>query len=65
MEKGQPKDTTGAGPGKQGFSPKGGNGNKHTEGKARQDGKNHTGKVNAADHLWKHEHSVKQGPING
>ena len=64
MEKGQPKDTTNTGPGKQSFTPKGGKENKGGNA-PRQDGKNHTDKVNAGDHNWKLKHSQTKGPING
>lgn len=57
-EKGQPKDTTGAGPGKDGYQVKKEKGQMHHGGpKARQDGVNHKDSVNAGDHLWKHSNS--------
>lgn len=64
MEKSQPKDTTGAGPGKQGFTPKGSE-NKGGQ-KARQDGVTHKDHVEAHSEAgWKYKHSTTKGPING
>lgn len=71
MEKSQPKDTTGAGPGKQGYTHKGGSDgvhptNKHSGGKPRQDGVTHKDHVEAHTEAgWKYKHSTSQGPIKG
>lgn len=59
MEKSQPKDTTGAGPGKDAYNTHSSDkNNAHRHSKKRQDGVGQKDSVNAGDHLWKHHHSL-------
>lgn len=64
LEKSQPKDTTGAGPGKDGYNNASPNktGNPNRKSKTRQDGVGQKDSVNAGDHLWKHGHSMGNTP---
>ena len=60
MEKGQPKDTTGAHPGKDSFNSDNvhAKGNYHSAPKARQDGKTSKRGADSKDGLWTHKHSM-------
>lgn len=60
-EPSQPVDTTGP-KGKESFKPHGSGDNKAGQA-PRQDGKGVTKGTESHDGLWKHEHSVTQGPI--
>lgn len=60
MEKGQPKDTTGAGPGKDSYQSKS-SGQHHQMPKKRQDGKGSGKGPNAGDHVWDMQDSLQEG----